>query len=61
MSIRDVWFRMLAAFARSKTQAPGLSDLQSRDLPRYVDPHGGDAAHGEEAAHAWKAHGGDRH
>ncbi len=58
MSVRELWYKFLAAMARSGGNAPGLSEEPPapRDLEPHVNAH---SAHGAE--HTWKAHGGDRH
>jgi len=58
MSIREAWYKFLAAMARNDAKAPGLSEAPPP--PHELEPHvHGKSAH--EASHTWKTHGGDRH
>lgn len=58
MSIREIWYRFLAAMAKGDGKAPGLTE--EPPVPRDLEPH----VHGKtghEESHTWKTHGGDRH
>jgi hypothetical protein len=58
MSIRELWYRFLAAMARSDGNAPGLTE--EPPVPRDLEPHV-HAKTAHEESHTWKTHGGDRH
>jgi hypothetical protein len=58
MSVRELWYKFLAAIAKTDGHAPGLSEDPPE--PRELEPHM-NARSAHEETQAWKAHGGDRH
>ena len=57
-SIKRLWYKFLAAIARSDGHAPGLSEDPPE--PRDLEPHM-NAQSSHDETHAWKAHGEDHH
>ncbi len=58
MSVKELWYKFLAAIARTDGNAPGLSE--EPPAPRDLEPQA-EAHSGHEEAHTWKSHSGDRH
>jgi len=58
MSIKEIWYKFLAAMAKSDDRAPGLTETPT--APRDLEPHV-HAPSPHEEPHRWKTHGGERH
>jgi hypothetical protein len=58
MSIREIWYKFLAAMARDEDRAHGLDNtpLATRDIEPHLD-----AKNVHDESHLWKTHGGGHH